>query len=156
MKNSFFTLIGLLFLNISFGQEIKMPMNIFGYKFEQNGKRLSWKELVNETESNIEANLLIKKAKSQNTISNMLAIAGGGLMGIPMGQLLTGREPNWELAGIGSGIVFVGIPFAVNKLKNVKKGIDLYNSSLNPITSYFEPEFKVIANGNGIGLSMNF
>jgi hypothetical protein len=37
-----------------------------------------------------------------------------------------------------------------------KKGINLYNSSLNSTSSYFKPEFKIIANGNGIGLSMNF
>ena len=156
MKRTFITLIGLLFINISFGQEIKMGMNILGYKFEQNGKRLSWKNLVNVTESNIQSNLLIKKAKSQNTISNILAFAGGGLIGIPIGQSIYDREPNWTLAYIGGGIAVIGLPIAIKASKNAKKGIDLYNSSLNSTSGYFEPEFKIIANGNGIGLSMNF
>jgi|TARA_B110001469_G_C9340833_1_gene180659 hypothetical protein len=156
MKRTFITLIGLLFFNISFGQEIKMGMNLFGYKFEQNNKRLSWKELVSETESNIDANLLIKKAKSQNTISSILAFAGGGLIGIPIAQSITERESNWTLAYIGGGILAVGLPIAIISSKNVKKGIDLYNSSLNLTSNYFQPEFKIIANGNGLGLSMNF
>ena len=157
MKRTFITLIGLLFLNISFGQEIKMGMDLFGYKFEQNNRRLSWKELISETELNIEANLLIKKAKSQNTISSILAITGGGLIGVPIGQSTTNRKPNWILAYIGGGIVIIGIPISIKATKNVKEGIDLYNSSLNSTPFYeFKPEFEIIANENGVGLSMNF
>jgi len=48
------------------------------------------------------------------------------------------------------------LPIAIISSKNVKKGIDLYNSSLNLTSNYFQPEFKIIANGNGLGLSMNF
>lgn len=156
MKKTFITLIGLLFINISFGQEIKIDMNILGYKIEQNGKRLSWKQLVNKTESNIDASLLIKKAKSQNTISSILAFTSGGLFGIPIGQLASDQKPNWTLAYISGGIAAIGIPIAIKASKNAKKGIDLYNSSLNSTSSFFEPEFKIIANGNGIGLLLKF
>lgn len=156
MKKLFLTIIGFLFINTLLGQEIEMGINLLGYKFEQNSRRLSWKELVNETQTNIEANLLIKKAKSQNTLSNILAFAGGGLIGVPLGQSSTDRKPNWTLAYIGGGITIIGIPIAISASRNAKKGIDLYNSSMNSTSIYFEPEFKIIANGNGIGLSMKF
>ena len=134
-----------------------MKLNLFGYKFVQNGEKLNWKELVKATESNYEANLLIKKAKTHNTISTIAALVGGGLIGIPLGQSTTDREPNWTLAYIGGGIAVVGIPFSFSGFNKVNEGIDKYNLSLKSTSSFeFRPEFKIIANGNGIGFSMNF
>ncbi|MEL6916389.1 MAG: hypothetical protein AAFO99_01535, partial [Bacteroidota bacterium] len=73
MKKIIFSVIAFFFLNTAFGQEIEMKLNLLGYKFIQNGEKLTWKQLVHATESDVEANLLIKKAKSHNTISNVLA-----------------------------------------------------------------------------------
>jgi len=157
MKKIIILIIGIFLINTSFGQEIEMKLNLLGYKFVQNGQKLNWKELVNATESNLEANLLIKKAKSHNTISNILAFVGGGLTGIPIGQSINDRKPNWTLAYIGGGIAVIGIPFSFGAFNNVNKGVDKYNLSLKSASSLeFKPEFKIIANGNGIGLSMNF
>jgi len=51
----------------------------------------------------------------------------------------------------------VGIPFTFGAFNNVNKGIDLYNLSVSPTAQYqFRPEFEVIANGKGLGLSMRF
>ncbi len=157
MKKTIILIIGIFFINPSFGQEIEMKLNLLGYKFVQNGQKINWKELVNATESNSEANLLIKKAKSHNTISNILAFAGGGLIGIPIGQSMSDREPNWTLAYIGGGIAVIGIPFTFSALNKANKGVDKYNLSLKSASSFeFKPEFEIIANVNGIGLSMNF
>lgn len=157
MKRIVFLIIGIFFFNSSFGQEIEMKVNLLGYQFVQNGEKLNWKELVNATESNSEANLLIKKGKSHNTIANILAFAGGGLTGIPIGQSLGGSEPNWTLAFIGGGIYVIAIPFTLSALNKTNKGVDKYNLSLkSSYLSEFKPEFRFIANGNGIGLSMNF
>ena len=147
----------MFFLNISFAQEIEMKLNPFGYKFVQNGQKLNWKELVGATDSNIDANQLIKKAKNQRTISTILGLVGGGLIGISLTQSRSDEDPNWTLAYIGGGIAVVGIPFSFGAFNNVNKGIDAYNLSLKSNSAFrFKPEFKVIANGNGIGLSMNF
>ncbi len=157
MKKFIILFIGILFLNSSFGQEIEMKFNLLGYKFVQNEEKLNWKELVKATESNTEANLLIKTAKSHNTISTITALIGGGLIGIPIGQSITDRDPNWTLAYIGGGIAVIGIPFSFSAINKSNIGVDKYNLSLKS-TSMFEviPEFKIIANGNGIGLSMYF
>lgn len=156
MKKLIILFFGILCTNVTIGQEIEMKLNLFGYKFIQNEERLSWKELVEVTESNIEANLLIKKAKSQNTISNVLAFVGGGLIGIPLGQSLNDRDPNWSLAYIGGGIALIGVPLTFSAFNKVNKGIDDYNLSVNSNAFRFKPEFRIIASDNGIGLSMNF
>lgn len=150
-------MIGLFFLNSLFAQEIEMKLNFFGYNFVQNGEKLNWKELVKATESNIEANLLVKKAKSHNTISTISAIVGGGLIGIPLGQSKTDRNPNWTFAYIGGGIVAIGIPFSFSAFNNVNKGVEKYNLAFKSASSFeFKPEFKIVANANGFGLPMNF
>ncbi len=157
MKKGILLIFGLFLLNSSFGQEIELKATPLGYKFIQNGKKLKWKELVAATESNVEANLLIRKARTHNTISTVGALLGGALIGIPLGQSASDQDPNWTLAYIGGGIALVAIPFSFSGFNKVNKGIDDYNLSLKSASIYhFKPEFQVIANGNGIGLSMNF
>ena len=142
---------------ISNAQEIKMKTPVLTYKFEQNGKRLSWKELLNATESHSESYDLIHKARTNNTVAALLSVAGGALIGIPIGQAVSHKEPNWNLAYIGTGIVAVSIPFTLGALKNARKGIDYYNLSAKSTDNYqFNPEFKVATNGGNIGLTMIF
>ncbi len=82
MRKLILLLFGIFFLNSSFGQEIEMKLNLLGYKFVQNGERLNWHELAAATASYPEANLLIKKAKTQKNIAQIITIIGGGLTGI--------------------------------------------------------------------------
>ena len=95
MRKIFLTVIfTTLLFNLSNAQEIEMKINLMGYKFIQQGEKLSWKELLNATTSNKEAYQLIKKAKSQNTFSTITSIIGGVLIGIPIGQSGTDKDPN--------------------------------------------------------------
>ena len=155
MKKAVLLITILLAVNSSFGQEIKMKLNFFGYKFTQNDERLSWKELVEATESNYEANLIIKKARTNRTIYTVTQFVGGVLIGIPIGQSINDQDPNWTLAYIGGGLALVSVPFAFAAFNNANEGVDKYNLSLKS-ASHFNPEFKLFATGNGLGISMNF
>lgn len=156
MRKNIFLIIGILFLNVSFGQEIDMKLNPLGYKFVQNGEKLNWKKLEKATKPNYEANLLIKKAKKHNTVSKISALFGGVLIGVPIGQSINDRNPDWILAYIGTGIAIAGIPFSFSAFNKVNEGVDKYNLSLKPTSYKFNPELKIFTNGNGIGLLMNF
>jgi outer membrane lipoprotein SlyB len=128
-----------------------------GYKYTQKGNQMTMKDLVKTMESNKQAFELIRKAQSSNTLASIIAFTGGGLVGWPIGTAIGGGDANWTLAGIGAGLIAIGIPISSNVNKKTKQAVDLYNSSLSSTSFYeFRPEFKVIANGNGIGLSMNF
>ena len=157
MKKNIILISTLFCITLSFAQQIDMKVNIFGHKFTQDGERLSWRELADATESNLEANLLIKKAKSDHTISTILNIVGGGLLGIPIGQSLSNEDPNWTLAYIGGGLTIISIPFTFSYFNKVNEGIDTYNLSLKTSSLYqFKPEFRVVANSNGLGLGIRF
>ena len=143
--------------NTAVEPEIEMKVSLLGYRFFKDGERLTWKELVKTTEAVEEANQLIKKARTQNLITNISAGVGGFMIGFPIGQKSNDYEPMWELAYIGGAILIAGFPFAIKAFNNVNKGIDNYNIAASPSTGYrFQPEMFVINNQNGIGLSLRF
>jgi outer membrane lipoprotein SlyB len=158
MKNTILTLIlALTTVTICNAQKIEIEKVFGGYQYTQNGNKLSMGELVKAMESNSEALIFMKKAKSNTVLATIFGGAGGALIGFPIGTALGGGDANWTLAGIGAGLIAIGIPISSGVNKNTKKAVDLYNSSLNS-TSFFEfkPEFKIVTTANGIGLSMNF
>lgn len=159
MKTKILTLIiALISINFCNAQEIQMEKLLGGYKYTQNGKQMKMGDLVKTMESNPQAFELIKKAQSDNVLASAIGFVGGGLIGWPIGTSLGGGDPNWTLAGIGAGLVVIGIPISSSVNKNTKKAVDLYNSSLNSSSFYYEfkPEFKLITSGNGVGLIMSF
>lgn len=144
-------------MTLCVSQQIEMEKVFGGYKFTQNGKKLTMGNLVKTMESNQQAFELIKKAQSNNTLASIIGFAGGGLIGWPIGTAVGGGDANWTLAGIGAGLIVVGIPIASSANKKAKQAVELYNSSLYSTAYYeFKPEFEIMANGNGIGLSMSF
>lgn len=158
MRKIILTLIFTLgIIAFSNAQKIEMEKVFGGYKYTQNGSRMTMNDLVKTMETNEQAFYLIKKAQSSNTIASIIGFVGGGLIGWPIGAAVAGRDANWTLAGIGAGLVVIGIPISLNANKKTKQAVKLYNESLNSTSSYeFKPEFKFIANGNGVGLSMKF
>ncbi len=158
MKKTILTLIfALATVTFCNAQKIEMEKVFGGYKYTQNGKEMKMGDLVNTMQSNANALGFIKKARTNNTIASILGGAGGALIGFPIGQSLGGGDANWTLAGIGAGLIVVAIPISSSANKKAKQAVELYNSSLN-LTSYyqFKPEFQIIANAKGIGLTMNF
>jgi ABC-type uncharacterized transport system permease subunit len=58
-----------------------------------------------------------------------LIFAAGFLVGYPIGTVLTGKTPNWNLLKVGIGLMVVSIPFNRAANKHISKSIRLYNSS---------------------------
>ena len=158
MKKTLFTLtFAFATMYLCFAQKIEMTKVFGGYKFTQNGKNLKMGSLVKSMESNQQAYEIIKKAQSNNTVASIIGLAGGGLIGWQIGTAVSGGNANWTLGGIGAGLIAIGIPIASSANKKAKKAVELYNSSLTS-TSYYEfnPEYNIIVNANGIGLTMTF
>ncbi|MGG8495594.1 hypothetical protein ACQY1Q_04190 [Tenacibaculum sp. TC6] len=158
MKKIIYTLV-FVFTSITFcnAQKIETEKIFGGYRYTQNGKTLTMNNLTVLMQSNKQALELLKKAKTNNTLAYILGGAGGILIGIPLGQSIGGGEANWTLAAVGAGIIVTAIPIASSANKKTKQAIELYNSSLQSTSSFnFKPEFTIIANGNGIGISMHF
>jgi len=158
MKKVLLTLVIIIAsIAISNAQKINVEKAFGGFKYTQNGKILTMRELVSTMEGHPNAYRLMKSAKSSNFLAQVIGGVGGGLIGYPIGTAIGGGKPNWALAGIGAGLVVISIPISSNVNKKAKKAVEIYNSSLESTGSTnFSPSFKFIANGNGIGFSMNF
>jgi len=160
MKISILTLLIIcLAFFTSNGQSEKIEIvpngNSFGY--QQDGKVLTINDIAYIVGSNSDAANYISSAKGNKTMASVLSFGGGFLIGWPLGTAIGGGDPNWLLAGIGGGLVLLAIPLATGANKKVKKGVDLYNASLES-TSYLEfmPEIQLSNTSSGIGLVMSF
>lgn len=143
---------------LSYAQTLDMKMSLLGYRFEQDGQKISWKQLEVKTQENAAAYRLVKKANLHRKISGIAAFVGGFLIGIPVGQQAsTLREPNWALAYLGGGISAVGIPFSFSAFNKVNAGIDQYNEGVIRSTGYqFNPVLSPVSNAKGIGIALTF
>ena len=154
MKN-LLLLLTLTFLTITFcsAQKIEVEKVFGGYKYSQNGEKLSLKELGNILEKKTDSFELYKKGKSNLLFSTILNFSGGLLIGIPIGQSVSGKKANWTLAGIGTGLAIVGITIYSSANKKINKSIEIHNSKQTSTALY---EFNLNATSNGLSLSLRF
>ena len=118
-----------------------------------------------------EALELIKKARTNNTVGQIFAGIGGGIMGFGLARAISGGSKksvsipgygtstvkgetgsSWIIAGVGLGVALVGVPFVKAATKNTKKAISIENGE----STAFQPYFKFETTGNGLALSYNF
>ncbi|MBZ9627095.1 hypothetical protein LB456_06475 [Psychroflexus sp. CAK57W] len=147
----------LLTSTLSLSQDITVNQNAWGYEFKQGDQELTWKELLKETESDLESYDLIKRAQSQNTLSTIFAFAGGAFVGIPVGQTIGDGEPSWVLAIAGGALIAVAIPLSSRSKRNLEEGISQYNArTKSSFLRGFQPEVSLVGSATGVGLRVRF
>ncbi len=141
----------------SMAQKIDFNSNFWSFSITKEGKLLKMSELEEAVNSNKEALALIQKARTNKTFADITSFIGGFGVGWSLGSAIGGKA-NWTPALIGSGFIVLSIPFSSGFTKNTKKGIELYNSSLNNTAEVNENTSKLslLANSNGIGLQFTF
>lgn len=154
----------LLLLAIIFGsllttnaQVIESTKTFGGYKFVQGTNKMTMGELYNAMTPESESFNIMKKAKGNLAIAQVMGALGGFGIGLPLGAQIAGGEPNWIFAGVGAGLIIISIPVSSKANKEAKRAVDLHNASLTTGSiEGFKPEFSILGNSQGIGLSMQF
>jgi len=152
------SLLLLLFLSITSlsAQQIESEKVFLGYKFTMNNQRLDLKAMQKLMIADKEATRLIKKARTNNTISTILGSIGGSFVGIPIGIAASNQDAPWALAGVGVAFIGVAIPISIrsnNQALEAAERINQVNSSPpNPL----QITFNFIGNQNGVGLALSF
>lgn len=123
--------------------------------FEQNGMRLTPKQLLKITESNPEAYQEMKKAKENYDFANVLGFIGGGLIGWSIGTAIGGGEPQWILAGVGGAVLLGIIPLSKAYNNRSMNAVEMYNTGLAQ-GQFDKPSFSLSSTKNGIGLLVSF
>ncbi|OSY87192.1 hypothetical protein WH52_13090 [Tenacibaculum holothuriorum] len=137
-------------------KKIELNKVFGGYTFKQDGKHLSFSQVADLMKNNQEAYKIIQSAKSNKTWATVLGVAGGALIGWPIGTAIGGGDAKWELAAIGAGLVGIAIPISNGFNKKSKRAVELYNNGLQTSASSFNPSIQLKLKGNGLGLALQF
>lgn len=126
-----------------------------GPVFQQNGINLTPGQLINITESNPEAYAEMKKARSNYISSLFFQLPGGFLIGYPLGTAIGGGDPNWTMAAIGAGLVFISIPLISGYNKHATNAVNIYNKGIGHASAP-APQLFLCGTKNGIGVIVRF
>ncbi len=123
--------------------------------FYKNGTILKPSQLLSLVQVNEEAFREMKLAKTNNDLGLVFGVLGGFMVGYPLGTALGGGKPQWELLGIGAGLIVISIPFSSAYNKHSKKAINLYNKGLKQIGfNHIDLKFGFSLTGIGIVLKI--
>jgi hypothetical protein len=150
MKKTFLFLSSIFLVSVAFSQqnEIEFRNSFFGMQFYQDGKKISMPEVARIIQPNEAAFKYISSAKTNNTVAGIFGAIGGALIGFPLGTAVSGGDPNWTLAAVGSGFIVASIPFSVTATKKARTAVALYNEGTPSTNSRKQPEMHFQFSGN--------
>lgn len=158
MKNLFvlFTFF-LITVNLS-GQASSDSIQVkkrLGPVFQQNGRNLTPRQLMNIMKINPDAYAEMKTANSNYVASMFFQLPGGFLIGYPLGTAIAGGDPNWTLAAIGAGLVVISIPLISGYNKHANQAVNIYNKGLISNSKTIS-QMSLGLTANGIGFKVKF
>lgn len=147
-----------LFLGITSlsAQEIESEKVFLGYKFTMNNQRLDFKGMKPLMIADKEATRLIKKARTNKTISKILGSIGVSFVGIPVGAAASNRDAPWILAGVGAAFLGIALPIHTKANRQALDAAERINQANASPANPFLVTFKLIGNQQGLGLALSF
>jgi hypothetical protein len=125
------------------------------YVYYQNGNKLQKEDLIRILKSNNQAYTTYSNAHETNIFANILACAGGLLVGWPVGGYIANGKANWNLALIGGGIILVATPLSYYSISRMNHAVDIYNNGIKS-SSIMNQELRIGLTSNGVGIQLNF
>jgi hypothetical protein len=95
------------------------------------------------------------QARKNETPALLLSIAGGALIGWPIGSAIAGGDPQWWLAGAGAGLIICSIPLQIGYNKHLFNAVTIYNADLKKI-GILKPVLRIGFARSGIGVQISF
>lgn len=153
MRKSLLFLLFVTLVSACQAQEITIFKTFGGLRFERDSLILSPKQVQYILEVNPAALAEFKKARKNSGVASVLGFAGGLLIGIPVGTVLVGGDPEWGLAAGGTALIIASIPFNRAFKRHAQNAIDIYNQQK---TSRLLERTELFWAGTGLGLRLHF
>ena len=133
-----------------------MPVEIdtgFGTpRYTQQGHAIDAADMGEQLSHEEEAGKYVGRAQGLRVGSTLLSLAGGTMIGVPLGQKIGGnRKPLWALAGVGGACVALTIPLTIGAVASADSAVKAHNRSLDGPSARVERA----APGVAAGLAMN-
>lgn len=123
--------------------------------FMQNGKYLSPKQLLGLTRSLPVAFKEMQVAKMNFDIGAAFSCCGGVLVGWTVGTMIAEGKPDWKIAGLGAGLIVIGIPFSKAYGRHARKAVRIYNDHLKQ-KALTALSLAIGVTHSGFGIKMTF
>jgi hypothetical protein len=120
---------GMLSAQSTSDSTIRMYNTLTGIRFVQNQQEVYRADVYDMLSTMNLSKLYIYKASLNESMSLLFGLGGGFFIGYPLGQKLSGKEPNWEFAGGGILMLLVAAHFNVAYKNNMALAISIYNVS---------------------------
>ena len=95
--------------------------------YSLEGNPLSLKEVRDYYKSVPQALKQIKKAQLQFGVSSSLLLLGGAYTGRNIGYFIATGELEWKQAGIGAGVLVLGLVATIGVEKKYDRAVQMYN-----------------------------
>ena len=95
--------------------------------YSLEGNPLSLKEVRDYYKSVPQALKQIKKAQLQFGVSSSLLLLGGAYTGGNIGYFIATGELEWKQAGIGAGVLVLGLVATIGVEKKYDRAVQMYN-----------------------------
>jgi hypothetical protein len=140
---------------------IRMEKTWGGYVYYKDNTRLSFKQLLHLTNSNLEAVKLLEKSNDMRIASYIVGIPGsfafGFSLGYALGALIVGNTFNknivYPILGAGIALTSIGIGLEIGANTKAKQGVAIYN---NAIKQKNNAHLNLGISTDGILLRLNF
>ncbi|MBD8083304.1 hypothetical protein [Chryseobacterium caseinilyticum] len=174
MKNFSLILFALLLSSNLFSQTTDtLSLGKTGREFFIKGNQKYKASEYKSVFTNQEALAYMKKSRTNNAVSQVFGVMGGGLVGWGLATAISGKKTvqngmvikeqakgGWGLVGAGVGLIGIAIPFAIGSSKNLKNAVKTQNNadrnSTEAENTHASRFYKLEIGGNGVGLSYNF
>lgn len=102
-------------------------------RYLQHGERIDTRDMAQQLSELPASRKQMRRAAGLFAGAMMLSIAGGALMGWPLGELAGGNaEPNWKPAYAGIGLFGAGLTLSISSRYQAKAAIRAHNRELMP------------------------
>lgn len=151
-------LIAILMFASGFGygqtDTIRAQKRVLGVDFYKEGKQLSARAVNACMNEDARALKEYRKGKTAAVLTNVFMGVGVGVLAVDFGAaILKSDNLNPVGAGIGIGLIAVGIPFTLSQQAHFKKAVFHYNRSRNK-TGYISNKRSVGLAFTGSGISL--
>ena len=107
---------------------IEIDDSPFGARYKQDGKAIDPRDMADRLKKEPAAEGDASRAQALGVLSSLLSVAGGALIGWPLGQALGDeQEPLWPLAGAGAGALGLAIPLAIWADNSMDDAVEAHN-----------------------------
>lgn len=108
---------------------VHVQHGVLSNTYRQGGERLDTGSITETLAQNPKTAGEIQAAKRFSVMATILGVAGGALVGYPIGQALGGGEPRWVMAAVGGGMIVIAVPIGASADGHVQSAVEIHNTA---------------------------